>query len=158
MPAPRASASGGRAGPRRISRCGSSSSPTTRPAASSGASCSPGKSIGVSTLRRQGTSSHDGAGGGRLLAPPRRALLDCLVGFGAWLLGSMWLLIGVWELRGAPSDLREIFVLALAVPAFAVALHLAYHGLMLLACGPSVGKMGVGGFGVRPDGRPLAAA
>ena len=84
--------------------------------------------------------------------------LDCLVGFGAWLLGSMWLLIGVWELRGAPSDLREIFVLALAVPAFAVALHLAYHVLMLVACGQTLGKMAVGVIVVRRDGGPVGAA
>jgi len=83
--------------------------------------------------------------------------LDCLVGFGAWLLGSMWLLIGVWELRGAPTDLREIFVLALAVPAFAVVLHLAYHVLMLVACGQTLGKMAVGVIVVRRDGGPVGA-
>ena len=82
-------------------------------------------------------------------------LLDCLVGLGAWLLGSMWLLISVWELRGAPRDLREIFVLALAVPVFAVAVHLAYHVLMLVACGQTLGKMAVGVIVVRRDGGPV---
>ena len=82
-------------------------------------------------------------------------LLDCLVGFGAWLLGSMWLLIGVWELRGAPSDLRELLVLALALPVFAVALHLTYHVLMLVACGQTLGKMAVGVIVVRRDGGPV---
>jgi len=82
-------------------------------------------------------------------------LLDGLVGLGAWLLGSMWLLIGVWELRGAPRDLRELLVLALALPVFAVALHVAYHVLMLVACGQTLGKMAVGVVVVRRDGGPV---
>jgi uncharacterized RDD family membrane protein YckC len=82
-------------------------------------------------------------------------LLDCLLGFGAWLLGSMWLLIGVWELRGAPRDLRELFVLALALPLVAVVLHLAYHVLMLVAWGQTLGKMAVGVIVVRRDGGPV---
>ena len=33
--------------------------------------------------------------------------LDCLVGLAAWLLFSMWLVIGLWVLKNSPRDLLD---------------------------------------------------
>ncbi len=82
-------------------------------------------------------------------------VLDCLIGFGAWVLGSMWLLIGVWGLYGGPRDLRDLLVLVVAVPALAFVLHVAYHVLLLVACGQTLGKMAVGIMVIRCDGGPV---
>ena len=46
-------------------------------------------------------------------------------------------------------------MLALALPLVAVVLHLAYHVLMLVACGQTLGKMAVGVIVVRRDGGPV---
>jgi uncharacterized RDD family membrane protein YckC len=69
--------------------------------------------------------------------------LDCLVGFAAWLLCSMWLVIGLWALKNPPRDLLDLALVLLATLALAFALHVAYHVVLIGGCGQSLGKMAV---------------
>jgi uncharacterized RDD family membrane protein YckC len=81
--------------------------------------------------------------------------LDCLVGMGTWLLCSMWLVIGLWALDNPPRDLLGAVVILLAVQVLALALHVAYHVVLVGACGQTLGKMALGIMVVRRDGGPV---
>ena len=78
--------------------------------------------------------------------------LDCLVGLAAWLLCSMWLVIGLWALENRPRDLLALALVLLATLALAFALHIAYHVVLVGGCGQSLGKMALGIVVVRRDG------
>ena len=78
--------------------------------------------------------------------------LDGLVGLAAWLLCSMWLLIGLWAIENSPRDLLDLGVLLLAVLALGMALHVAYHVVFVGGCGQTLGKMALGIAVVRRDG------
>ena len=78
--------------------------------------------------------------------------LDCLVGLAAWLLCSMWLVIGLWALENPPRDLLDLALVLLAMLALAFALHIAYHVVLVGGCGQTLGKMALGIVVVRRDG------
>ncbi len=78
--------------------------------------------------------------------------LDCLVGLAAWLLSSMWLVIGLWALDNPPRDLLDLGLVLLAMLALALALHIAYHVVLVGGCGQTLGKMALGIVVVRRDG------
>ncbi|MBI1728838.1 MAG: RDD family protein [Candidatus Rokubacteria bacterium] len=78
--------------------------------------------------------------------------LDCLVGLAAWLLCSMWLVIGLWALENPPRDLVNLGLVLLAMQALAFALHIAYHVVLVGGCGQTLGKMALGIAVVRRDG------
>ena len=78
--------------------------------------------------------------------------LDCLVGLAAWLLCSMWLVIGLWALENPPRDLVDLALVLLATLALAFALHIAYHVVLVGGCGQSLGKMALHIAVVRRDG------
>ncbi len=84
----------------------------------------------------------------RLLA----CCIDCLVGIAAWLLCSMWFVIGLWALENPPRDLLDLALVLLAMLALALALHIAYHVVLVGGCGQSLGKMALGIVVVRRDG------
>ena len=79
-------------------------------------------------------------------------VVDCLVGLAAWLLCSMWLLIGLWTLEKSPRDLLDLGVLVVAMLALGMALHVAYHVVLVGGCGQTLGKMAFGIAVVRRDG------
>jgi uncharacterized RDD family membrane protein YckC len=81
--------------------------------------------------------------------------LDCLVGAGAWILCSMWLVIGLWALDNPPRDLFTAALIMLAVLALALALHVAYHVVLVGGCGQTPGKMALGIVVIRRDGAPV---
>jgi uncharacterized RDD family membrane protein YckC len=70
--------------------------------------------------------------------------LDCLVGLAAWLLCSMWLVIGLWALENPPRDLLDLGLVLMGTLALAFALHIAYHVVLVGGCGQSLGKMALG--------------
>ena len=78
--------------------------------------------------------------------------LDCFVGLAAWILCSTWFLIGLWALENPPRDLLDVVVIALAVLALGMALHVAYHVVFVGVCGQTLGKMALGIMVVRLDG------
>lgn len=71
-------------------------------------------------------------------------MLDCMVGACVWLLCSMWLVIGLWTLDGSPGDLLDVLLILLALPGLALALHIAYHVVLVGGCGQTLGKMALG--------------
>jgi len=79
-------------------------------------------------------------------------VFDCMAGALAWLLCSMWLVIGLWALDNSPRDLRDIAVILLAVLALGAALHVAYHVVLVGGCGQTLGKMALDIAVVRCDG------
>lgn len=87
----------------------------------------------------------------RLLA----SYLDCLVGLGAWLLFSMWLVIGLWVLDNPPRDLFDLALVLVALPLLALALHVAYHVVLVGGRGQTLGKMALGIVVVRCDGETV---
>ena len=78
--------------------------------------------------------------------------LDCLVGVGAWVLCSMWLVIGLWALDKPPRNLLDLGLVLLAVQGLALALHVAYHVVLVGGCGQTLGKMALGIVVVRRGG------
>ena len=46
--------------------------------------------------------------------------LDCFVGLAAWILCSIWFLIGLWALENPPRDLLDLAVIVLAVLALGI--------------------------------------
>ena len=80
------------------------------------------------------------------------AALDVLIGGAMWSLGAMWILIGVWGLRRSPLELRAAVLLALAILALGLVLHVVYHVLFVGGCGQTPGKMALGIAVVRRDG------
>lgn len=80
--------------------------------------------------------------------------LDCLVGLGVWALSGMWLVIGLWAVHQPPRDLLDAGLVLLAVQALALALHIAYHVVLIGGCGQTLGKMALGIGVIRRDGAP----
>lgn len=80
-------------------------------------------------------------------------LLDTLLGLAVWALCTMWLLLGVWALRGLPHELFGVLLIYAANIGLAVGLHLIYHVVLLGGCGQTVGRMALGIAVVRMDGR-----
>ena len=78
--------------------------------------------------------------------------LDGLVGAGAWLLCSMWLVIGLWALDRPPRNLLEVGLILLALQGLALALYVAYHVVLIGGCGQTFGKMALGIVVVRRGG------
>jgi len=87
----------------------------------------------------------------RLLAA---ALTDAAFGLVLWLLAAMWLLVAVLAGRRHPLDVLDLALLAAAVFALGVALHVVYHAVLVGACGQTFGKMLLGVAVVRRDGAP----
>jgi uncharacterized RDD family membrane protein YckC len=79
-------------------------------------------------------------------------LLDCMVGAGTWVFCSMWLVIGLWALDSPPSDLFDLLLLLLVMPGLALALHIAYHVVLVGGCGQTLGKMALGITVIKRDG------
>jgi uncharacterized RDD family membrane protein YckC len=79
-------------------------------------------------------------------------LVDGAVGLVVWTLAAMWLVIAAWGFRRSPLELREAAMLALAVVALGVALHVVYHVAFVGGCGQTPGKMALGISVVRRDG------
>lgn len=71
-------------------------------------------------------------------------LIDTLVGLVIGSLGAMWLVLGLWGLRGLPRTGRELLVLLLALAGLAGALHLVYHVVLVGGAGQTLGRMAVG--------------
>ena len=82
------------------------------------------------------------------------AVADALLGILAWSLATMWLIVGVLAFRAKPLDALDGLVLALAVLALGVALHVIYHTVLVGGCGQTLGKMLLGVAVVRWDGAP----
>jgi uncharacterized RDD family membrane protein YckC len=78
--------------------------------------------------------------------------LDCLLGAVVWSVAAMWLLIVVWGSRHTPLELRQAALLALAILALALVLHVVYHVAFIGGCGQTPGKMALGIAVVRRDG------
>jgi uncharacterized RDD family membrane protein YckC len=66
----------------------------------------------------------------------------------------MWLLVAVFAFRAKPLDLLDGLILALAILALGVALHVIYHTVLVGGCGQTLGKMLMGVAVVRRDGAP----
>ncbi len=81
------------------------------------------------------------------------AVTDALVGVIAWTLAGMWLSIAVLLFRREPDVLDAVF-LVLGVLLLGVALHVAYHTVLVGGCGQTLGKMLLGVVVVRRDGAP----
>ncbi len=82
------------------------------------------------------------------------AVADALLGVIAWSLAAMWLIVAVLVFRSKPLDLLDGLILALAILALGVALHVIYHTVLVGGCGQTLGKMLVGVAVVRRDGEP----
>ena len=82
------------------------------------------------------------------------AVADALLGVVAWSLAAMWLLVSVLVFRSRPLDLLDGLILAGAILALGVALHVIYHTVLVGGCGQTVGKMLLGVAVVRRDGAP----
>jgi uncharacterized RDD family membrane protein YckC len=81
------------------------------------------------------------------------AVADTLVGVVAWGLAAMWLSIAVLLLRRDP-DVVDILFLVSGVLLLGIALHVAYHTVLVGGCGQTLGKMLLGVMVVRRDGAP----
>jgi uncharacterized RDD family membrane protein YckC len=79
-------------------------------------------------------------------------LLDTALGLALWAMGSMWLILGVWGVRGLPQDARGALLIYAGVLGLAVGLHLIYHVVLVGGCGQTVGRMALGIAVVRRDG------
>lgn len=65
----------------------------------------------------------------------------------------MWLLIGLWGLRGLPVSAGAVLVVYLAAVALGLVLHLVYHVVLVGGCGQTLGQIALGIAVVRRDGR-----
>ena len=82
------------------------------------------------------------------------AAADALLGLVAWSLAAMWLVVAVLALRTRPLDVLDALILALAILALGVILHVVYHTVLVGGCGQTLGKMLMGVAVVRRDGAP----
>jgi uncharacterized RDD family membrane protein YckC len=78
-------------------------------------------------------------------------VLDCMVGAGVWVFCSMWLVIGLWAFDSAPGDLFDVLLIMFVMPGLALALHIAYHVVLVGGCGQTLGKMALGITVIRRD-------
>ena len=81
------------------------------------------------------------------------AVADALVGVVAWGLAAMWLSIAVLLLHRDPDVLDALFLVS-GVLLLGIALHVAYHTVLVGGCGQTLGKMLLGVAVVRRDGAP----
>jgi uncharacterized RDD family membrane protein YckC len=79
-------------------------------------------------------------------------LLDIVLGFTLWALSAMWLILGVWAIRGLPHDARGVLLIYAGVLGLAIGLHFIYHVVLLGGCGQTVGRMVFGIAVVCRDG------
>lgn len=79
-------------------------------------------------------------------------LLDTALGLAVWALCAMWLILGVWALRGLPRDLPGVLIVYAGIIGLAMGLHFIYHVVLLGGCGQTVGRMALGIAVVRRDG------
>ena len=79
-------------------------------------------------------------------------VLDGVIGACLWLLCSMWLVIGLWALDNPPHDLLDVLLILLALQGLALALHTAYHVVLVGGCGQTLGKMALGIAVITRDG------
>jgi uncharacterized RDD family membrane protein YckC len=70
-------------------------------------------------------------------------LLDCMVGAGVWVFCSMWLVIGLWPRQRPQRSLRRLAD-SVRDAGLALALHIAYHVVLVGGCGQTLGKMALG--------------
>jgi uncharacterized RDD family membrane protein YckC len=82
------------------------------------------------------------------------AAADALLGLVAWSLAAMWLVVAVLAFRARPLDVLDALILALAILALGVLLHVVYHTVLVGGCGQTLGKMLMGVAVVRRDGAP----
>lgn len=82
------------------------------------------------------------------------AAADALLGLVAWSLAAMWLVVAVLAFRVRPLDVLDALILALAILALGVILHVVYHTVLVGGCGQTLGKMLMGVAVVRRDGAP----
>jgi uncharacterized RDD family membrane protein YckC len=87
-----------------------------------------------------------------LLRRGAAGLLDTLLGLAVWALAAMWLILGIWALRGLPHDVPGVLLVYAGVLGLAVGLHFIYHVVLLGGCGQTVGRMALGIMVVRRDG------
>lgn len=80
------------------------------------------------------------------------AVLDGTLGVFIWAWSGMCLLIGVWGFRSSPLELSDAALLAAAIAALGLALHLVYHVAFIGGCGQTPGRMALGIAVVRRDG------
>lgn len=81
------------------------------------------------------------------------AVADALVGVIAWSLAAMWLSIAVLLFRREP-DVLDFAFLTFGVLFLGIALHVAYHTVLVGGCGQTLGRMLLGVAVVRRDGAP----
>lgn len=81
-------------------------------------------------------------------------LLDGALGVVLWSLAAMWLVLGVWAVRGLPRETPTLLLLCAGVFGLGVGLHLIYNVVVLGGCGQTVGRMALGIAVVRRDGAP----
>lgn len=81
-------------------------------------------------------------------------LLDTALGLALWSLAVMWLVLGIWALRGLPREIPTLVLLSAGALALGLGLHLVHHVVLLGGCGQTVGRMALGIAVVRADGRP----
>jgi uncharacterized RDD family membrane protein YckC len=79
-------------------------------------------------------------------------VLDGIVGAGAWVFCSMWLVIGLWAFDNPPGDLFDLLLILFVMPGLALALHIAYHVVLVGGCGQTLGKMALGITVITRDG------
>ena len=82
------------------------------------------------------------------------AMADALLGFIAWSLAAMWLLVAVLAFRAKPLHVLDGLILTSAILVLGVALHVIYHTVLVGGCGQTLGKMLMGVAVVRRDGAP----
>jgi uncharacterized RDD family membrane protein YckC len=82
------------------------------------------------------------------------ALLDAVIGLGTLALSAMWLVLGLWALRGLRRDALEALVLLASVLALAAALHVAYRVAFVGGCGQTPGQIALGIAVMRQDLAP----
>jgi uncharacterized RDD family membrane protein YckC len=80
-------------------------------------------------------------------------LLDTALGLVLFGLAAMWLILGIWALRGLPRETPTLLLLYAGVLGLGAGLHLIYHVVLLGGCGQTVGRMALGIAVVRADGR-----
>jgi uncharacterized RDD family membrane protein YckC len=81
-------------------------------------------------------------------------LLDTLLGLVLFVLSAMWLVLGIWALRGLPRDTPTLLLLYAGCSGSAWACTSSTMWCFLGGCGQTVGRMALGIAVVRADGGP----
>ena len=72
------------------------------------------------------------------------AVVDSLVGAAAWSLGGMWLVLGLWALRGLPRNGAELLLILMVLGLLGIALRLVVQVVFVGGCGQTPGQMAMG--------------